>query len=212
MASHGMKIIVADDHAIVRKGFHQIVSTRAGWQVAAEAANGDELLTHLRRDSYDLLVLDVSLGERSGIELLEHVRSEFPSLPVLMLSMLPEEQYAVRCLRAGASGYVQKDSQPEEILNAIARIAAGAKYITPRLASHLADEMVRGQDSPHQSLSTREFEVFRLIAVGRSATEIAEMLHLSVKTVSTYRTRIMEKTGFRSNADIIAYAIRNSLV
>lgn len=207
-----MKIIVADDHAIVRKGFHQIVSTRAGWQVAAEAANGDELLTHLRRDSYDLLVLDVSLGERSGIELLEHVRSEFPSLPVLMLSMLPEEQYAVRCLRAGASGYVQKDSQPEEILNAIARIAAGAKYITPRLASHLADEMVRGQDSPHQSLSTREFEVFRLIAVGRSATEIAEMLHLSVKTVSTYRTRIMEKTGFRSNADIIAYAIRNSLV
>ncbi len=209
---HEMKIIVADDHAIVRKGFHQIVSTRPGWQVVAEASNGDELLALLRRGPHDLLVLDVSLGDRSGIELLEHVRAEFPSLPVLMLSMLPEEQYAVRCLRAGANGYVQKDSEPEEILEAMARIASGGKYITPRLAAHLADEMVRGNDRPHEKLSTREFEVFRLIALGRSASEIAEMLNLSVKTVSTYRTRILEKTGFRSNADMIAYAIRNSLV
>jgi DNA-binding NarL/FixJ family response regulator len=207
-----MKIIVADDHAIVRKGFHQIVSTRPGWQVTAEAASGDELLALLRRGSFDLLVLDVSLGERSGIDLLERVHAEFPSLPVLMLSVMPEEQYAVRCLRAGANGYVQKDCEPEEILDAMARVANGGKYITPRLAAHLADEMVRGNDQPHEKLSTREFEVFRLIARGRTPTEIAEMLHLSVKTVSTYRTRILEKTGFRSNADIIAYAIRNSLV
>jgi two-component system invasion response regulator UvrY len=207
-----IKIIVADDHAIVRKGFQQIVATRPGWQVAAEASNADELLCALRGDTFDVLVLDVSLGNRSGIELLAQARAEFPSLPVLMLSMHPEEQYAVRCLRAGANGYIQKDSAPEEILDAIGRVAAGGKYITPALASRLADEMVRGTDHPHARLSGREFEVFRLIALGRTPTDIAVSLNLSVKTVSTYRTRILEKTGFRSNADIILYAIRNSLV
>lgn len=207
-----MKIIVADDHAIVRRGFQQIVATRPGWEVSAEASNADELLSALRRDSFDVLVLDVSLGDRSGIDLLAHLRSEFPALPVLMLSMHPEEQYAVRCLRAGANGYIEKNSVPEEILDAIVRVAAGGKYITPALASRLADEIVRGTHDPHARLSAREFEVFRLIAVGRSPSDIAEALHLSVKTVSTYRTRILEKTGFRTNADIITYAIRNSLV
>lgn len=207
-----MKIIVADDHAIIRKGFQQIVSANPGWSVAAEASNGEELLSALRRESFDAVVLDVSLGHRSGIDLLAQIHSEFPSLPVLMLSMHPIEQYAVRCLRAGASGYIEKESKPDAILDALARVARGAKYISPELAARLADELVRGGEQPHARLSAREFEVFRLIALGRTPTGIAEMLHLSVKTISTYRTRIMEKTGFRSNADIISYAIRNALV
>jgi two-component system invasion response regulator UvrY len=207
-----MKIIVADDHAIVRKGFQQITAMRPGWHVAAEASSGEELLDAVRRERFDVLVLDVSLGDRSGIELLSRIRSELIPIPVLMLSMHPEEQYAVRCLRAGANGYIQKDSAPEEILCAIATVSSGGKYITPRLAGLLADEMVHGGERPHERLSAREFEVFRLIALGRTPTDIAQTLHLSVKTVSTYRTRIMEKTGFQTNADIIAYAIRNSVV
>ena len=207
-----MRIIIADDHAIVRKGFEQIVSIRPGWTIAAEAATFDELLTLLRRERFDVLVLDVSLGERSGIEALSHIRAEGIDVPVLMLSMHPEAQYAVRCLRAGANGYVQKDSTTEDMLDAIATVAAGGKYITPSLAGLLAEAVTHAHEPPHQRLSAREFEVFRLLASGRTPTSIAETLHLSVKTVSTYRSRILEKTGFRSNADIVAYAIRNSLV
>lgn len=206
-----MKLVVADDHAIVRKGFQQLAGTRRDWQLS-EAANADELFALLAREHFDILVLDVTLGSRSGIDVLEQVRAQRPSLPVLMLSMHPEEQYAVRCLRAGANGYIQKDSETEEIVQAIERVAGGGKFITPTLALRLADELMRGNARPHEALSTREFEVFRLIASGQTATEIAQTLNLSVKTISTYRTRILEKTGFRSNADIIAYAIRNSLV
>ena len=207
-----MKLIVADDHTIVRKGFQLIASTRPGWSVA-EAANADELLRALRSERFDLLVLDVSLGDRSSIELLGQLQRDCPELPVLMLSMHPEEQYAIRCLRAGAHGYIQKDSPAEDLLAAITSVARGGTYISPRLAGHLAHEIAhKGVDAPHARLSAREFEVFRLIALGRSVTDIAEMLSLSVKTVSTYRTRILEKTGFHSNADIIGYAIRNGLV
>jgi len=206
-----MRVIVADDHAIVRKGLQLIISTRPGW-AAEEASNADELLKAVRQDHFDVLVLDISLGNRSSIELLAEIRSEFPALPILMLSMHPEEQYAVRCLRAGAHGYVQKDSPAEEILSAISTVASGGKYITTRLASRLADELVHGGGVPHERLSAREFEVFRLIALGHSITDIAESLNLSVKTVSTYRTRILEKTGFRSNADIVGYAIRNAII
>lgn len=207
-----MKILVADDHTVVRKGFQQIVATRPGWRLAAEAASAEELFSHLRRERFDVLVLDVSFGRRSGIDVLTEVRREFPTLPVLMLSMHPEEQYGVRCLRAGASGYLQKDSGLEEILEAISRVAGGGKYISPRLASLLAEELVSPHVAPHDTLSAREFEVFRLIALGRTPTQIAQDLHLSVKTVSTYRARILEKTGFTSNAEIITYAIRNSLI
>jgi DNA-binding NarL/FixJ family response regulator len=206
-----MKLIVADDHAIVRKGFQLIVTMRPGWTLA-EAASGDELLRALRRERFDTLVLDISLGDRSSIELLDQIRAEFPTLPILMLSMHPEEQYAIRCLRSGAQGYIQKSSPPEEILDAIGVVAGGGKYISPRLAGRLAEELVHGGGAPHERLSAREFEVFRLIALGRSATDIAGTLHLSVKTVSTYRTRILEKTGFHTNADIITYAIRNGII
>jgi two-component system invasion response regulator UvrY len=207
-----MKIIIADGHAIVRKGIQQIVGTRRQWRVAAEAGDHEELKHLLRREAYDILVLDVSLGDCLGMELLASIRLDFPALPVLMWSMHAEEHYAIRCLRAGANGYIQKNSAPEEILDAIGKVASGARYITPALAARLADQMVRGNKSPHERLSPREFEVFRMIALGRRPRDIATALNLSVKTVSTYRARILEKTGFHTNADIIAYAIRNSLV
>lgn len=208
-----MKIVIADDHSVVRRGLQHIIATHAGWQVAAEAGRADDVLPLLRRERVDLLILDVSFGGRSGIDLLGPIRAEFPSLPVLMLSMHAEEQYAIRSLRAGASGYIQKDSSPEEIIEAIARVAAGHTYVSGAVADQMAAELVRRgpPTEPHERLSSREFEVFRLIAQGLSATEIAEALHLSIKTVSTYRSRLLVKTGFRSNAEIVAYAIRTGL-
>lgn len=208
-----MRIFIADDHNVVRRGLQQIIAGQPGWQLAAEAATADDVLPLLRGAPFDVLILDISLGGRSGIDLLGHIRAEFPALPVLMLSMHAEEQYAVRCLRAGASGYLQKDSPPEEIVTAIERVRAGRRYLSSELAGDIAAHIAGATPSqPHEQLSNREFEVFRLMARGVSATAIAETLHLSVKTVSTYRTRILLKTGFQSNADIIAYAIRSGLV
>lgn len=208
-----MNIIVADDHSVVRRGLLQIVGSQPGWRVVAEVASVDELLPTLRKTSADLLILDVSLDGRSGLDLLSTIRAEFPSLPILMLSMHAEEQYALHCLRAGASGYIQKDRSPEELIEAMRRVGTGHTYFSGVVMDQLAAELVRGPSGlPHHRLSTRELEVFRHIAQGRSVGEIAELLHLSVKTVSTYRTRVMEKTGFRTNADLITYAIRNKLV
>jgi DNA-binding NarL/FixJ family response regulator len=208
-----MRIFIADDHAVVRRGLQQIIQTQPGWELAAEVSCADEVLPTLRSASFDVLILDISLNGRSGIDLLGHIRAEFQALPVLMFSMHAEEQYAVRCLRAGAAGYLQKDSSPGEIVAAIERLASGRRYVTTALASTIAADLARGVPlQPHEGLSGREFEVFRLIAGGMTATAIAETLHLSVKTVSTYRSRIMEKTGFHSNADLITYAIRSGLV
>lgn len=207
-----MKILIADDHSIVRRGLQQILATRRDWTVSAEVGSADEVLPALRAQPIDVLVLDVSLRGRSGIELLGPIRAEFPKLPVLMLSMHAAEQYAVRCLRGGASGYVQKDTTPQELIAAIERVAAGRRYVSNAVAELLADQLQAGDREPHERLSARELEVFRLIASGTTATEAAKLLNISVKTVSTYRARIMEKTGFRSNADIISYAIRNGLV
>ena len=208
-----MRVIIGDDHAIVRRGLQLMIATRPGWTVVAEAANADQVIEAVRRVPCDVLVLDVSLGARSGLDVLGTLRPEFPTLPVLMLSMHAEEQYALRALRAGANGYIQKDRSLEEILDAIAKVAAGRVSVSEAVTGQMANEIVRGAaDNPHARLSAREFEVFRLIAAGRAVSDIATALNLSVKTVSTYRTRIMEKTGFRSNADIIAYAIRNNLV
>jgi two-component system invasion response regulator UvrY len=208
-----MKLLVADDHSVVRRGLQQIIAMRPDWRIVGEVSSADDVLPMLRREHVDALILDVSLGRRSGIDLLAQIRAELPALPVLMLSMHAEEQYAIRCLRAGASGYIQKDRSPEELIEAIERVASGRTYVSDAVAEQLATELIRkpiGQ--PHERLSTREFEVFRLIASGQTATGIAEALHLSVKTVSTYRSRILEKTGFRTNADIIAHAIRTGLI
>lgn len=208
-----MNVVIADDHSVVRHGLRQIVGSQPGWKIVAEVAKADEVLPALRNSRADVLVLDVSLGGRSGIDLLGGIRSEFPSLPVLMLSMYDEEQYALPCLRAGASGYIQKDSSPEALVEAMRRVGTGHKYFSNVVADQLAAEVLGGRiGQPHERLSARELEVFRLLASGKSVGEIAELLHLSAKTVSTYRTRSLEKTGFRSNAEIIAYAIRTGLI
>ena len=208
-----MKILIADDHSIVRRGLRQIIATRPGWTVAAEVASAEEVLPALRREAFDVVILDVSFAARSGMDLIAEIRAELPALPVLMLSMHAEDQYALRCLRAGASGYVQKDRSPEELIIAIERVVAGRRYMSDAVAAQLASETDANREKPlHERLSAREFEVFRLLAAGRGATEIAELLGISVKTASTYRARILEKTGFRTNADLVAYALRMGLL
>jgi DNA-binding NarL/FixJ family response regulator len=201
------RIAIADDHAIVRKGLRQIIADAPDLTLVGEAGSADELLTLVRSRPIDLVVLDLGLGMRSGLELVKHLRGEFPRLRVLVLSMHREDLFAERALRAGASGYVQKEDAPEELLAAIARVAGGGTYVSRRVAEKLASDISRGaaETMPHERLSDREFEVFRLLGRGMSSTEIAKALNLSVKTVSTHRTRIMEKTGLQTNADIVAY-------
>jgi two-component system invasion response regulator UvrY len=208
-----MRVLIADDHAVVRRGLQQIIAMRPGWTVGAEVSEADEILPLLQRGAFDALILDVTLQGRSGIDVLGQIRAAFPALPVLILSMHAEEQYALRCLRAGASGYIQKDRSPEELLHAIERVGGGHIYMSDAVAEQRAADIVRGgAQPPHERLSKREFEVFGLIAAGKGVTEIAADLHVSVKTVSTYRARILLKTGFRSNADIIVYAIHAGLL
>ncbi len=207
------RIAIADDHAIVRRGLRQIIADAPDLAVAGEAASADELLTLLRSSSFDVVVLDLSLGVRSGIDLLKQIKSEYPRLPILILSIHAEDNFAVRALRAGASGYLQKEGTPEELLIAIRRIAAGATYVSSAMAERIAADVARGdaRTLPHERLSDREFEVFRLIGSGRTLTEIGHTLNLSVKTVSTHRTRILAKTGFRDNADIVEYVFSQGL-
>ncbi len=202
-----IRIAVADDHAVVRKGLRQIISDEHDFNVAGEAGSADELLTLLRSRSFDLVVLDLSLGSHSGIDLLKQIKCEFPRLPILILSMHAEDLFAIRALRAGAAGYMQKESSPEELLAAIRRIAGGGTYVSSAMAERLANDVALGAAGtmPHERLSDREFEIFRLLGAGKSVTEIAHELNLSVKTVSTHRSRILEKTGFEKNADIVQY-------
>lgn len=208
-----MNIVIADDHSVVRRGLQQIIGTQPAWKIVAEVTNADDVLPVLRETSADLLVLDVALGGRSGIDLLANIRSEFPALPILMLSMYHEEQYAIPSLRAGATGYIQKDSTPEDLIEAMRRVGTGRRYFSGAVAEQFAAEVLEGRSrAPHERLSGRELEVFRLLASGKAVGEIAAMLHLSVKTVSTYRSRVLEKTGFRSNAELITYAVRAGLV
>ena len=207
------RIAIADDHAVVRKGLKQIIAEIPELTVTGEAASADELLTLLRTRPFDVLVLDLTLGMRSGIEVLKHIRSEFPRLRILVLSMHAEELFAIRALRAGANGYVQKESAPDELVDAIRRIASGGTYVSANLASAIAAELAKGGQAtlPHERLSDREFEVFRLLGSGKSVGQIASALNLSVKTVSTHRTRILEKTGLRNNAEITQYVLTNGL-
>jgi two-component system, NarL family, invasion response regulator UvrY len=206
------RIAIADDHAIVRKGLRQIISDAQDLTVTGEAGSADELLTLLLSGPVDVVVLDLGLGERSGIEVLKHIKSEFRRLPVLILSMHPENVFAVRALRAGASGYIQKEDAPETLLLAIRRIAGGGTYLSPAMSERIAADLARGAVVlPHERLSDREFEVFRLLGSGMSVTDIAHALNLSVKTVSSHRTRILEKTGFQKKADIVDYAISHEL-
>jgi two-component system invasion response regulator UvrY len=207
------RIVIADDHAIVRKGLAQIIADSNELRLVGEAGSADEVFDVLRSRAVDVVVLDLTLGDRDGIDLLKHIRSEFPSVAVLMLSMHSEDIYALRALRAGASGYIQKEGAPEMLLEAIRRIAAGRTYVSPAIAERLAADVARGSQSslPHERLSDRELEVFRLLGAGKTVTEIAHALNLSVKTVSTHRTHILAKTGLQTNAEMVDYVAAHGL-
>jgi DNA-binding NarL/FixJ family response regulator len=207
-----MKILVVDDHAVVRRGFQQFARDAYSTLVLGEAQTAEEALDLVRRERWDLVVMDINLPGRSGLDILRDMKRERPGLPVVIYSMHPEQQYAVRAFRAGASGYVAKASPVEELFLAIRKVMAGGRYVSPWLAERLAQDLAGDRAASADPLSEREHEVLRLIASGRSAGDIAENLHLSVKTVSTYRARALEKLGLRSNAELVRYALEHRLV
>lgn len=207
-----IRVLLADDHAVVRAGLREILADTGDIIVAGEATNGQEVLAKVRGETFDVAVLDMSMPGRSGIDLIKQVKNEKPQLRILILSMHSEQQYAVRAVKAGASGYLTKDSAADELVAAIRRIAAGGAYVSPETAERLVlDSSPRAGAAPHTQLSDREFQVFQLIASGKSITEIAQQLSLSVKTISTHKTRIMEKMGLANQAELIRYAIENKL-
>jgi len=207
------RILVVDDHEVVRAGLMRIIEQPG--TIFGEASNDAQALKLAIEENWDLVVLDLSLGERGGLELLKELKQARPKLPILILSMHSEEQYARRAFQAGAAGYVTKDSPPAELLKAVNRVMEGGRYVNEATAERFALDLEKGKDRDlplHQSLSDREFEVMRLIGSGKTVGEIADVLQLSNKTVSTYRSRILEKMGMKTNAEIIHYAIRNNLV
>jgi DNA-binding NarL/FixJ family response regulator len=207
------KILIVDDHDVVREGVKKILDEQPGPITFGEASTASEVLRLVREQDWDIVVLDLTLGERSGLEALKELKQIRPRLPVLILSMHSEEQYARRAFKAGAAGYITKGSPREELVKAINKVIGGGVYISPALAERLAIDL--GSDTeraPHEALSDREFEVMRLIASGKTVGEIAEMLSLSDKTISTYRARILEKMGMRTSAELTHYAIQNKLV
>jgi len=208
-----IRILVADDHAVVRQGVKQILADVQDMTVKDEAQNGSETLKKVAENEYDVVLLDISMPGRSGLEVLEDIKTQHPKLAVLILSMHPEEQYAVRALRAGASGYLTKASAPQELIGAIRKVAGGGKYVTSSLAEKLADELeIDTEKLPHERLSNREHQVMLMIAEGKSVSDIADELCLSVKTISTYRTRVMSKMGMKKNAELTLYAVHNKLI
>ena len=207
-----IRVLLVDDHTLVRQGIKQILDDTTDIAAAAEAQSGREALQWVRRASFDVVLLDVSMADMDGLAVLEVIHREQPDLRVLVLSMYPEEQYAVRFLRAGAAGYLSKASASDELIAAIRKVAQGGRYITHELAETLAFAVDADDRPPHARLSDREFQVLQQLAAGRSVGEIATELALSVKTVSTYRTRILEKLDLKTNADLIRYALRQRLV
>jgi DNA-binding NarL/FixJ family response regulator len=208
-----MNILIADDHAVVRRGLKEILADTLPTADFCEAGDGDEVLSQLEKSTVAMLVLDISMPGRSGVDVLRDVKHTYPRMPVIVLSCHPEEQYAVRCLRAGAAAYLNKDSAPEELAIAIKKILGGGRYVSASLAEKLAANLDRPVDKPlHETLSDREHEVMRMIAIGVPLTEIGDSLHVSVKTISSYRTRIMEKMQMKSNAELTRYAMTHGLI
>jgi len=208
-----IKVLLADDHTLVRKGIIQILLDIPELEIIDEACDGKETLKQISSKEYDLVRLDISLPGRSGLEILKQIKYLKPELPILILSMHPEEQYAVRSIRAGASGYLTKESAPDELVRAIQKVARGGRYITSTLAERLAFEIEhKAPDNLHESLSDREYQVMCMIASGKTVKEIAIILSLSVKTISTHRARILKKMRMKNNAQLIHYAIRNGCV
>lgn len=208
-----IRILIVDDHEVVRDGVKIIFGEQSGLATFGEASTAPEALRLVREQDWDIVVLDLSLGGRNGLELLKELKQIRPRLPVLILSMHSEEQYARRAFKAGAAGYVTKDSPRAELIKAVEKVMEGGRYVSPALAERLLVDLERGSDRPpHEILSDREFEVLRLIASGKTVGEIADLLSLSDKTISTYRARILEKMGMKTNAELTHYAIQNKLV
>ncbi|NLI00408.1 MAG: response regulator transcription factor [Chthonomonadales bacterium] len=206
-------VLIVDDHAVVRRGLKQILADALVGSTIDEAGNAEEALGKVLKKSYDLVVLDISLPGRSGLEVLRDIKYQQPGLPVLVLSVHPEDQMGIRILKAGASGYLNKDSAPEDLVKAVTKVLEGGRYVSPTLAERLVlDIQTDSGKPPHETLSDREFEVLCAIARGKAVSEIARDLSLSVKTVSTYRTRILEKMQMKTNAELTHYAVRQGLV
>lgn len=208
-----IRILVADDHAVVRQGVKQILADVQSMVVTDEAQNGAETLEKVTHNKYDVVLLDISMPGRSGLEILQDIKNLNPKMAVLILSMHPEEQYAMRALRAGAAGYLTKASAPQELIGAIFKVAKGGKYVTASLAEKLIDILDADTDQlPHERLSNREHQVMLMLAQGKSVSDIACELCLSIKTISTYRTRIMSKMDMKKNAELTLYAVHNKLI
>ena len=217
-----IRVLVCDDHHIVRQGIKQILADASDIVLAGEAQNGPEAVRQVREaagggDAIDVVLMDIAMPQRDGLDVLRQLKSEFPRMPVLMLSTYPDKQYALRSLKLGAAGYLNKSADSEQMIGAIRRVAAGGLFITPAVAEHLAASVGAGHaqaaDNPlHEKLSHREYQVFRLLSIGRSVSEIADQLLLSSNTVSTYRARILEKTGARNDVELALYAVRSELM
>jgi two-component system, NarL family, invasion response regulator UvrY len=208
-----LKILIADDHTVVRKGLKQILLEEFHSALVEEVADAEELLKKLMKGEWDVVISDLSMPGRSGLEALQQIRQYYPKLPVLILSAHSEEHYAIRVLKAGAAGYLSKDSAAEELVKAVNRVLSGRKYITSSIAEKLADTLDHDNGKlSHENLSDREFEVLKLLAAGKSVSDIAASLSLSVTTVSTYRARVMVKMNMKTNADLTLYAVENKLI
>jgi DNA-binding NarL/FixJ family response regulator len=206
------RVLLVDDHAVVRQGLKQVLAESLPDATFGDACNADEALRMVRTANWDIVVLDISLPGKSGIEALKELRAAHPRLPVLILSMHPEEQFAVRALKAGAAGYVTKRTAAREVVAAVRKVLSGGRYVSPSLAERLAAQTQAGSvDTPHETLSDREYQVFRLLAMGKTVKQIGKELDLSPQTVSTHRTHILEKMGMQSNAELIQYAIQNQI-
>ncbi|MBF0557765.1 MAG: response regulator transcription factor [Nitrospirae bacterium] len=206
-----IKVAIVDDHRMVLDGLKQILSHEPDIEVVGEACNAEEGVGCILRQDIDIAILDISLPDKSGLDILDIVKTQKPKLRVLILSAFPEEQYAVRALKSGASGYLTKNSAPQELVDAIRRINSGGKYITAALAEKLTDILISDDKMPHERLSNREFEIMLMIAAGKTTGEIAEILFISPSTVGTYRSRIMEKMAMKTNADLTRYVVENRL-
>jgi len=207
-----IRVLLADDHAVVRRGLKQILAETEDIRTEGEVDSGAGVLRAVRQKKYDIVLLDITLPDQNGLEVLVQLRAAHPNLPVLMLSVHPEEQYAVRALTGGAAGYLTKDSAPEEMVAAIRKVYRGGKYVSAALAERLAGLLGSQAGAPHESLSEREFQVMLLLANGKSVSEIADRLALSAKTVSTYRARLMEKLGVKAIAELVRYVMEQGLI
>jgi DNA-binding NarL/FixJ family response regulator len=208
-----IKVLLADDHAIVRSGLKEILLRHMESVESGEAENAEQVLTQVREHPWDLLILDITMPGRSGLDILADLKQLRPELPVLVLSMLPEDQFGKRVLRAGAFGYLKKESAPEELIEAIRKVLSGGRYVSPALAEKIVLDLNDGANLPlHEGLSAREFEILVMLGSGKTVSQIAEELHLSVTTISTYRARILEKMNMSTTAELMRYAFRNHLV